>query len=812
MIHDRALTISIAGTSKSMTWLPERITWAGFTARLQTPVHGAETLDQYLRMTKPEQDKRKDVGGYVGGTLRGERRRKADVTGRDLITLDLDALPSDGVALVVAKLDALGCAWAIYSTRKHQPNKPRLRIILPLQDTITGEEYEPVARKLTEQIGLLWCDPTTFQAERMMYWPSVCLDAEYVFQTRDKPLLDAKHVLATYQDWRDVRSWPTVPGTTDAPRVSGVKKPDPTEKEGPIGAFCRQYSIPDAMEEFLPGVYVPVEGDPHRYTFTGGSTTGGAIVYDDGHYLCSHHATDPVGDRGVNAFDLVRVHLYGKDDERVAPETPVNRLPSYSKMILFAMSLPEVQRAVYREQEERTRQDFAPAPDDKKDEKDDLSWFAELARDNHGRIMEYPRNVLAMLERDPELKGRVYMNSFSGQFLGRSPLPWPSRRGEEKEFIWGDFDTSGLRGYITTRTSNQIRGVGVIEDGYKMCVAAHAINPVRDYLQDMPWDGVQRLDRALIDYLGADDSSYTRAVTRVMFVAAVYRVMADHSVKYDTMCVLTGNQGIGKSTFIRKMAIMDLYTDGITDFEGKNAAEIIQGKVFIEVPEMHAMYKSDINRVKSFLSQEADDFRPAYGRMVEHRPRRCVFWGTSNDYEYLSDPTGGRRFFPIDTKMQKPMKNIWKDLDGEKKMIWAEAYAYWTVGAPTILIGDDAIEAIRQQDMHTTQDTRDGVIRAFLEQKVPAGWLEMDLSARKMWKAGGGRLLGENDAVSQRDRVCAQEVFQECLGGDLRFMKNADAREINRIIRTTGEWMEAPAGTPFGYCGRGRGFFRSTNP
>lgn len=811
MTHDKPITISTAGSSKSMTWLPERTTWAAFTERLRNPVRGVETLEQYLRMTKPEQDKRKDVGGYVGGTFKGERRRKADVTGRDLVTLDLDALPSDGVALVVAKLEALGCAWAIYSTRKHQPTKPRLRVIIPLAATITGEEYEPVARKLAEAINLIWCDPTTFQAERMMYWPSVCLDAEYVCQTHDRPFVDGQRILAAYADWHDVRSWPVVPGTSDTPRVSGAKKPDPTQKEGPIGAFCRQYSIQDAIEEFIPGVYAPVEGEPNRFTFTGGSTTGGAIVYDDGRYLCSHHATDPVGDRGVNAFDLVRVHLFGREDENASPDTPFNRLPSYSKMMEFVMSIPDVRNAVYREQEEQTRVDFGqPVP--VAQNADEASWFALLERDRAGRIIGSGLNAMVFLEHDPALADKIYLNAFSEQIRGRAPLPWAPRNEGQSDFAWNDRDYSSLSIYLAARSGNGINSDRIIGHALNSHLGKHQINPVRDYVKAEVWDGVERLETALIDYLGAEDTPYTRAVTSLMFVAAVARVMTDESVKFDTMCVLTGNQGIGKSTFIRKMAILDLYTDGVTDFEGKNAAEIIQGKVFVEIPEMHAMLKADINRVKSFLSQQADDYRPAYGRTVEHRPRRCVFWGTSNDYEYLSDPTGGRRFFPIDTLIQKPTKSIWKDLDGEKQQIWAEAYVRWALGYPTILEGKEAQEALRQQTLHTTQNAREGVILDFLEELVPEDWLTMDLQQRKMWRASNKAGImpdGSTVPLLPKDRICAQEVFQECLGGDIRNIRNQETRDINRIIRATGNWKDGSPGLKYGYCGIGRGFVRA---
>lgn len=809
MTHDRQLTISVAGSSKALSWLPEVTTWSALVERLRAPLRSPETVQAYQRMTPAEQAKRKDVGGFVGGTLRGERRRKADVTGRDLITLDMDALPADGVEAVSAQLDALGCTWCIYSTRSHKPEKPRIRVLLPLLVTAQPDEYEPIARRIAHWLGIQWCDPTTFQAERMMYWPSASADGEYLFRHKDGPLLDGQKVLAGYADWRDIRSWPRVPGTSDTPRVVASKKTDPTTKPGIVGAFCREYSVTEAITEFLPEVYTPVEGDPHRYTYAAGSTVGGAIVYDDDRYLCSHHATDPVGDRGVTAFDLVRIHLYGQEDDQALPDTPINRLPSYQSMTALALSIPKVLTAVQQVRYDQAAADFGPLADTT----EDAGWMQKLKVDPRtGRPSKVATNVLLMLTHDPRLKGRIYKNLFSGQIMGRAPLPWNQRAEEDKEFFWTDDDDGGLRTY--TEALLGIRHDGIVKDALSGHAVTYGVNPIRDYLTSAPWDGVKRLDTLLIDYLGAADTPYTRKVSRMMLVAAVARAMSERPVKYDTMCVLTGHQGAGKSTFIRKLAIDDLYTDGVTDFEGKNAAEIIQGKLFVEIAELSALYKSDINRVKTFLSQEADDYRAAYGRVVEHRPRRCVFWGTSNDFEYLSDPTGNRRFLPIDVLAQEPTKSIWDDLDREKQQIWAEAYVRWQLGEPLYLTGDVALEAVRQQELHNTPNTKEGIIRGFLERQVPANWLELDLPARKMFWAGGGKPTttpeGEAEELVPRDRVCAQEVFLECLGGDLKFIKNGDVRDINRVIRSTGEWKDAYVGMDFGYYGRGRGFTRKS--
>lgn len=215
------------------------------------------------------------------------------MTGRDVITLDLDNIPAGGTADVLRRLDALGCAYAVYSTRKHEEVKPRLRVLAPLDRTVTADEYEPLARKLAEIIGIEFCDPTTFQATRLMYWPSCCVDSQYVFTYGDKPFLSADGLLALYRDWRNWQEWPQVPGTQQTHVRLAAKQGDPTTKPGIVGAFCRIYDIHQAIDAFLPGVYIPVDDGSGRLTYSGGSTTGGAVVYDDGQFLYSHHATDP---------------------------------------------------------------------------------------------------------------------------------------------------------------------------------------------------------------------------------------------------------------------------------------------------------------------------------------------------------------------------------------------------------------------------------------------------------------------------------------------------------------------------------------
>ena len=227
---------------------------------------------------------------------------------------------------MVRRVEALGCSYCIYSTRKHRPDAPRLRVLLPLDRTCTADEYEPCARRMADMIGMELADPSTFEASRLMYWPSVCADGQYVYYPADKPMLSVDGLLATYVDWRDVASWPACPGAA-APARLAAKQGDPETKHGVVGAFCRVYDVPAAMDKFLPGVYEETD-TPGRYTFTGGSTTGGAVLYDGGKFLYSHHATDPCGGKLVNAFDLVRLHRFEGLDDEAKPGTLPHQLPS----------------------------------------------------------------------------------------------------------------------------------------------------------------------------------------------------------------------------------------------------------------------------------------------------------------------------------------------------------------------------------------------------------------------------------------------------------------------------------------------------
>lgn len=780
MRFDRQITISAAGSRKATLWPAQTLYWSEMVERLRTAVRGTETLQNYLKMPKSQQDELKDVGGFVGGSLAGNRRKAFNVSGRDIITLDLDNIPAGGTADVLRRLEGLGCAYATYSTRKHEEGRPRLRVLAPLSRTATADEYEPLARKLASIIGMSLADPTTFEASRLMYWPSCCADSQYVFQFADKPFLDTDGLLGTYGDWRNIQEWPEVPGEGNKHVKMAAKQGNPLEKRGIVGAFCRQYDIYSAIEKFLPGIYSTVDNVDDRLTYIGGSTVGGAIVYENGVFLFSHHATDPCSGRLVNAFDLIRLHKFSELDDEAKPDTPINKLPSFTEMTAFSLKDAGVAAIINQERYESAVQDFGETVGGVPATEENINWMSKLKVNwNTGAIAKTTDNVLIILENDPLLKGKLAFDEFANRGLVLGPLPWDPSEGRRQ---WTDIDDAGLRHYLE-RTQN-ITGKEKILDAVALCAHKHTFNEVNAYLIGLKWDGIKRLDTAFVDYLGAIDSAYTRTATRKSVVAMIARAM-DPGCKYDYMPILAGPQGLGKSTFLSILG-QRWYSDSLQTFEGKEASEMIQGVWLNEVGELTGMTKSETNAIKQFLSRREDIYREPFGRRTKAFPRRCVFFGTTNESEFLKDRTGNRRFWPIDVGVQNPTKSVFHQLEEEAPQILAEAFVYWQMGEPLYLSGKALEESVTHQENHQESNVKEGIIRNFIERRVPVGWDKRDLSERRLyWSGEFGKI--ETESV-ERDRICAAEIWVECFGSDIKYMKQIDTREINGILASLTGW------------------------
>ena len=810
MENSRKLIISEANNRHSKQWVTTEITWSEFVDRLGKPKITAETLDEFLSYSKAKQDDIKDVGGFVGGKLKGNLRRSEAVESRSLITLDLDNLAYEDDTKIIKTLNSLGCAYAVYSTRKHQTTKPRIRVILPLAEDVSADEYEPIARKVAESVGLRYCDPTTFQAVRLMYWPSHSTDSDYVFTYADKPMLDGKAVLNMYANWRDITTWPEVPNAQKLHQNMLKKQENPLEKEGMVGAFCRRFNIYQAIDEFLPGSYETCDM-PDRLTFIGGSTTAGAIVYQDGLFLYSHHATDPCSQKLVNAFDLVRLHKFGHKDISADVNTPVAKLPSWIAMKEWVMAKTDVKKDLLKERQQKAIAEFSVV-DDKNEEilegeivEDDDNWKDSIQYSADGmKALSTLSNIILILRNDKELKFKIFKDIFASRILVRDGVPW-DRKFETPDRIWSDTDDAGLRWYLESNYG--ITSTNKIIDGVNLIAEENAENKVATRLQSTQWDGEKRIETLFIDYLGCEDNVYTREVSEKSLVAAVRRAIYG-GIKWDNMPILIGPQGVGKSTFLKILG-MDWYNDSLVNVEGKDACELIQGSWILEMGELSSLRKSELNLVKNFLSRTDDIFRASYGRRAQKYPRRCAFFGTANDTNFLRDETGNRRFWPIDCFIHKPKKSIFNDLKDELEQIWAEACELAKNEFYSLVLSKEAEKiAKEEQEAHSEDNVFKGIILDYLDKKIPKNWNSLDAFAKRTFLDEYEEQVLLHDDLIQRDKVCAAEIWEEALKNSIRFMKKSDSIEINKVLASLKEWEKMKATSKFGKYGVQRGYKR----
>lgn len=763
--YDGELLIALGRSRFETAWKNRRMSWSGLLGRLSRSQETGETHADYMRYTKEQQDKLKDIGGFVGGHLQDGKRKTGSVKARQIVTLDADFAGPDfwDRALGLA-LDGVDCAMAVYSTHKHTAAKPRLRLLVPLSEPVSAEEYEAIARKLAEMVGIDYFDDSTYQPTRLMYWPSHSADVEPVFRYYDAPLLDPKEILRMYQDWADVSEWPISSRELEVRRKIADKQGDPTEKHGIVGAFCRTYSVTDAIRRFLPDVYTPTAKED-RWTYAAGSTAAGLVIYDGDVFAYSNHGTDPASGQLCNAFDLVRIHRFGHLDEGQDGKSG-KQLPSYKEMAAFATEDPDVRVRIVQEKQEAAAEDFAAPPED--------DWRKRIRVSDRGVVAD-SWNAELILEHDEHLQG-IRWNEMTRRIDVRD-APWERPPGS-----WRDADDAQLYQWI-------VRTYDVQFPKEKFSTALLAVadrrryHPVREYLDSLPeWDGRRRVETILIDYLGAEDTAYTREAMRCCLTAAVARVY-EPGRKFDSVLILQGPQAIGKSMLFDRLG-GEWYSDNlsITDMKDKTGAEKLQGYWILELSELTGMRKAEVETVKGFISRRDDIYRAAYGRNTESRLRQCVIVGSTNDdMGFLRDVTGNRRFWPVKVTGETSL-HPWDLKDDDIRQIWAEARQMYELGGTLLLSEEAAALAIDAQRDAMETDERQGIVEAYLERKLPKGWEAMDYDRRMLF------LDSEDEGTEERRTVTNIEIWAEALGNNAKAMEPKDARALTAIMARIPGW------------------------
>lgn len=753
----RDLNIAYGNSRTAKQWSNKTIRFDDLKERLKVTIRTPEPAEEYAKFSKSQKDAAKDHGGFVAGVLKGGRRKADTVESRSMVALDGDRIDAEFLRDFEKKTPYTS---ALYTTHSHTDENPRVRLVFPLTRDVSSEEYVAVARYLAQMLGMDYFDECSYQPNQLMYWPSSPSNGAFVYKEADKDWLDPDDILSVHPEWTDPTRLPTSSRESRANTAKFKKVQDPLEKDGVVGLFNRTYyPVALALDEFLSDVYEAADSG-NRYHLIASGSMAGVEIKEDGKFVYSHHAKDPAYLKLCNAFDIVRIHKFGDDDEK----------KSFRQMCEFVITLDKVKLQDMEEKNQRAAADFT----------EDTDWRTKLRYMPRSKCLENSVwNLMLILNNDPDF-ANIAFNELAGRVQVTGTVPWT--RPDDNKF-WRDADTAQLKALIDVRyesfssRNHDVAFTKVVED--------RRFNPLRGWLDALPeWDGVVRLENLYIDYLGASSTKYVKAATRKSYAAAVARAY-EPGIKFDSITVLVGPQGCGKSTLFAKMG-REYYSDSLTltDMKDKAGAEKLQGYWILELGELAGLKKADIEVVKAFVSRTDDIYRPSYGRTVESHPRQCVIVGTTNsETGFLRDITGNRRFWPIKVTGETTRKS-WDITDEEVLQLWAEAKHLYGQGEPLYLDADESSEALSQQIEAMESDERQGIVEEYLNTLLPENWSGMDVYERR-------NFLTDNLAAKgtvRRTAVSNAEIWCECFGRNLADLKPSDSYAIAALMTKVDGW------------------------
>lgn len=381
----------------------------------------------------------------------------------------------------------------------------------------------------------------------------------------------------------------------------------------------------------------------------------------------------------------------------------------------------------------------------------DITGLLEFTE--HGQVAQTTTNYVTIIENDPEYRDLFLFDEFSNRVICR----------DKNNIIrmWNDGDDSNLRCGIENKYG--LYHLQKYYDAFNVVARSKSFHPIKELIEAGDWDKTPRIDRFLIDVLKCEDNNYHREVSRMIFYGGIHRLYQP-GCKFDYMPILIGKQGCGKSTVVKWLALNDAYYGDISSIEGKDALENIQGVWMCELSELLAMVKTkDVEAMKSFITRTTDRFRESYGRRTKEYPRSCVFIGTTNDYQFLSDKTGNRRYLPVELNVK--MGQLYQQEKYIRNYIlqcWREARYLYMIEETYLTIPNKYYkEVLEAQNKAVEDDPKTGMIMEFLDNK----------------KIG--------------DRVCNIEIFTSCLNGLKKNFDRKQQQDISRLMASLSNWKRS---------------------
>lgn len=744
--------IVTAPNRDSLHWTPGTITWGELVEWMDTPA------------------RRKACGNYMLGSLartsvihrkgglpcENYHRTKVAVIHRGVITLDVDH-PVPG--FVEDAMMLLEHAALIHTTFSSTPSEPRYRVLVPLDRPVAPDEYHTAAAALMQRLGEENFDPGSVQPERYMFRPSEQEKGYFRHWVLDGPPATVEHLLEDFQS-----DLSTVP----APKPHKNKR-DPFAIQGTIGAFNRAYEDFGTLIEEYDLPYVPAGAD--RWQLAGATAAAGMGIVQEG-LVFSHHANDPAYGQTCSAFDLVRLHMYGHLDEDKPDNTPVNRLPSNAAMLETATQDIRVVR-------ELVGVDFEEEMAGTADAIQQDSWKLAFRLDpKSGAPLDTISNWDLIAENDPAFKG-LYFNELTMSIEADADLPWRAVTEENRAF--DGMDRSALALYIE-REYHIRPGRAYMDDLITDRAIRRRVNPIKDYLESLEWDGVPRVEECLP---GVTPTPYTRFAARKSFVAAAARAM-NPGVKWDHMLMLHGTEGLGKSHWVDKMARG--FASPLGKIGDKDTLLTMQRSWIITADEGTSLKKSDWDAQKEFLTRTADVFRMPYDREARVHKRHVVIWGTTNDDVFLRRQEGNRRFLIVKCEAAVDFDAL---TDEYVDQVWAEAVHLYRAGETLFLDDEQSTLAADAREAFTEEDALTGIITEYLNTLVPEDWDTVPPESRQLWLQN--RSDGFSAAGTERiDQVCSVQLWVEALGRRYGDHRRTDLLEINTAMKSIPGWRLIP--------------------
>jgi len=594
-----------------------------------------------------------------------------------------------------------------------------------------------------------------------MFKPSESAPGLFEFRVLDGPAASADELLLDFEP--DLSAIP-------APKPHRNKR-DPFAMEGTIGAFNRAYDDWAVLIEEYDLPYEPAGDD--RWHLVGATAAAGMGPVQGAEGLVfSHHANDPAFGVACSAFDLARLHLFGHLDEDKPAGTPVNRLPSHRAMAETATQDVRVVR-------ELVGADFDAELEGTAESIERENWRLQLKLDpSSGKPVDEIQNWDLLTKHDPAFQALQY-NELTMAIETSGALPW--RELEPAGATFSTRDRARLALYIE-RTYHLRPSRAYLDDVITDKALQNWVNPVKDYLESLEWDGVPRVETCLP---GVKPTAYTRLVARKVMTAAVAR-MLDPGCKWDHTLVLFGSEGLGKSHWIDRMALG--FSAPLGRLDNKDTLLDMQRSWIMTADEGHSLKKADWDAQKEFITRTADVFRMPYERESQVHPRHCVIWSTTNDEVFLRRQEGNRRFLIVKAEEAIDFDQLTDEYVGQ---VWAEAVALYRAGERLFLEGEDAQMAAEEREQFTEEDALVGIISDYLDTLVPADWFDRTPEARQMWLMNRD---SEIDAVGTEklDKVCTLQIWVEAMGRQAGHHRRTDLLEISAALKRVPGWRLLP--------------------